>query len=85
MKRHSEGELDEKHTYHDHDPNMAKSGAILAITISAVLAGSISSCSMVPRSRSRIIVASATRDALRSRVSPNTPVTTNQEPFRPGL
>src|SRR5579872_3597858 len=65
--------------------SIAKSGAILAITISAVLAGSISNCSSIPHSRSRIMVVSDTSDALSSRRNPNTTVTRNQEPSRPGL
>ena len=62
-----------------------KSGAILATMISVVLAGDMSSCSMVPASRSRTMAAEATMELLRISSRPRTPVTMNQESTRPGL
>ena len=62
-----------------------KSGAILAMMISEVLAGDISNCSMVPASRSRTIAADATRELFMISSKPRTPVTINQESTSPGL
>ena len=62
-----------------------KSGAILAMMISVVLAGDMSNCSMVPASRSRTMAAEATMELLRMSSRPRTPVTMNQESTRPGL
>ncbi len=61
------------------------SGAILAMMISEVLAGDISNCSMVPRSRSLTMAAEATIEPFRISSRPNTPVTMNQDATRPGL
>ena len=61
------------------------SGTSLAVTTSSALAGVIRSCSTVPRSFSRIIVAAATSEPLRMISVPNTPVTMYQAFTRPGL
>ena len=61
------------------------SGAILAMMISVVLAGDISNCSIVPRSRSLTIAAEATIEPFKISSRPNTPVTMNQEETSPGL
>ena len=61
------------------------SGTILAVIISSALAGVISSCSTVPRSFSRIIVAAETSEPFKMISVPNTPVTMNHAFTRPGL
>ena len=53
--------------------------------ISEVLAGDMSSCSMVPISRSLTMAPEATSELFRISNSPKTPVTINQESFSPGL
>ena len=62
-----------------------KSGVILAATISTVVAGVIRSCSTVPVSFSRIIVAAATREPFSTMSVPRTPVTMNHAFTSPGL
>jgi hypothetical protein len=62
-----------------------KSGVIFATIICAGPAGDISSCSIVPASRSLIKVIAESTEPLRIKSMPSTPVTVNHEPTRPGL
>ena len=61
------------------------SGTILAMMISDVLAGDMSSCSIVPVSRSLTIAAEATNELFIISKRLKTPVAMNQESIRPGL
>ena len=61
------------------------SGAILAMMISDVVAGDMTSCSMVPASRSFTMAAEATMEPFRIISRPRIPVITNQLLMSPGL
>ena len=85
MEGNAEDEFDDARATSIMSDSRRKSGAILAMMISVVLAGDMRSCSMVPASRSRTMAADATRELLRISSRPRTPVTMNQESTSPGL
>jgi hypothetical protein len=62
-----------------------KTGTILAVTTSRALVGVMRSCSTVPVSFSRTIVAAETRDPFRMMSVPRVPVTMNHAVTSPGL